>query len=345
VHNNLLQVMLYDFKLLGSQQFEILCGLLLAAEGFNSLQLSEPFSYTDKYGIDWQFQSSDGARCIAQVKLYHRDVSSLSILQSEILDLDRGRAIVGAEKAFLIVSVVLSEKILQEINYDSHIAIWDALFLSSLLDKHPDVKKVYSDLIKSNNPLEQFLRGHVAASPPQYDQSNILLQRLAELPAGKKNWRKYEDLCIDILTYGFAPPLRPPKIQSWTEDGLDRRDAIFPIGGDHPFWQNIKYSHSSRMVVVEFKNYESSVGQTEVESLQQYLLPKARRSFGLLCVRKNPSESALKARRRAWMIAENIILFLSDGDMAEIVRLRAENSDPSIVLETQMDDFFISLAP
>ncbi len=45
------------------------------------------------------------------------------------------------------------------------------------------------------------------------------------------------------------------------------------------------------------------------------------------------------------MIAENIILFVSDGDLAEIVRLRSIDADPSVVLEAQMDDFFIALAP
>jgi hypothetical protein len=99
------------------------------------------------------------------------------------------------------------------------------------------------------------------------------------------------------------------------------------------------------MVVAEFKNYDGPIGQSEVESLQQYLLPKAKRSFGLLCSRTPPSDSALKARRRAWMTAENIILFLSDGVLADIIRIRASDDDPSSVLEAQMDEFFIALAP
>jgi hypothetical protein len=45
------------------------------------------------------------------------------------------------------------------------------------------------------------------------------------------------------------------------------------------------------------------------------------------------------------MTAENIILFLSDGDLADIIRIRASDDDPSSVLEAQMDEFFIALAP
>lgn len=80
------------------------------------------------------------------------------------------------------------------------------------------------------------------------------------------------------------------------------------------------------MVVAEFKNYAEPISQSEVEWLQQYLLPKAKRAFGLLCSRVSPSEGALKARRRAWMIAENMMLFVSDADLTDIVRARADEN-------------------
>lgn len=110
-----------------------------------------------------------------------------------------------------------------------------------------------------------------------------------------------------------------------------------PIGSGHPFWETIKYSHASRMVVAEFKNHHQPVGQTEVESLQQYLLPRTRRPY----LQSQP----IQARRRAWMTPENIILFLSDGDLADLVRLKSREEDPTEVLDAQTDDFFITLAP
>lgn len=48
------------------------------------------------------------------------------------------------------------------------------------------------------------------------------------------------------------------------------------------------------MVVAEFKNHTEKIGPAEVESLQQYLMPEAKRSFGILCSRKGPSPSAIK---------------------------------------------------
>jgi hypothetical protein len=45
------------------------------------------------------------------------------------------------------------------------------------------------------------------------------------------------------------------------------------------------------------------------------------------------------------MTSRNLILFLSDLDLAELVRKRDAGEDTSLVLDSQMDDFFITLAP
>jgi hypothetical protein len=258
--------------------------------------------------------------------------------------LDRGLALLPAEKAVLILSTPLSPITLQQLNLKENFQIWDGYKLSRMLEAYPAVRNAYSAALSAQ---QEFKRIIDQSKPPDEAnrQAQELITRLDAVPRGKDGWREYEDVCIDIFNYAFMPPLRPPRIQNWTEDGLDRRDAIYPIGTGGAFWESIKYEHSSRMVVVEFKNYTGPIGQTEVESLGQYLLPKAKRSFGILCSREPPSEPAVKARRRAWMTAENIILFLSDGDLAQMAQIRAEDGDPAEILDAQMDEFFIKLAP
>ena len=44
------------------------------------------------------------------------------------------------------------------------------------------------------------------------------------------------------------------------------------------------------------------------------------------------------------MIAESIILFLSDAELSELVRVRSEDGEPSELLDSQIDDFFITLS-
>ena len=40
---------------------------------------------------------------------------------------------------------------------------------------------------------------------------------------------QFENVCIEILSYLFVPPLIGPKIQPRTYSGVSRRDAVFPI--------------------------------------------------------------------------------------------------------------------
>ena len=95
----------------------------------------------------------------------------------------------------------------------------------------------------------------------------------------------------------------------------------------------------------EFKNYSESISQREVEAIQQYLFGKAMRNFGLLCSRSEPSDSALVARRRAWMEFDKLIVFLSDEDLKDLIRARSLGENTAEVIDTQLDDFFLTLSP
>jgi hypothetical protein len=64
-----------------------------------------------------------------------------------------------------------------------------------------------------------------------------------------------------------------------------------------------------------------------------------------LCSRDKPSNSAILARRRAWMIAENLILFMDDEDLKEMFSRRAADDASAFVLECKLDEFFVDLTP
>ena len=332
--------MKYDFSHFSPEQFERFCAALVAAEGFQLDTISWN-SEADR-GIDFTFQSADGVRWIGQSKLFRRNMPAPSRLRSALIDLQNGLAQVGAQKAVLMVSVPVSTASRGQLPQSDNVVLWDGDKLGALLDRHAEIRYAYLESLTSQEKLEKVLG---APSVPEDLRATDLLVELASIPKGTDGWRRYEETCVKILNYVFIPPLRLPKIQRRTHDGLDRRDAIYPIGAGNSFWDSVKHHHSSRMVVVEFKNHDDPIGQEEVESLQQYLMPKAKRSFGLLCSRMGPAQPAFRARRRAWMTAENLILFLSDLDLEELVRCKSTGEDPSQVLESQMDDFFITLAP
>jgi Restriction endonuclease len=330
-----------DLKELSGEEFELLGGSLLEAEGFRDLKRLGWLGESDA-GVDWECRDKNGLRLVAETKLFRKNFSSASILRPVVNDLVNGMSLLNAERGVLILPIPISPAIKHLLGSEGRIEIWDHDELVRLLEKHSTVRQRFVELARFRREAEP---GTTTEPAAEEERASRLITRLEAVPAGKSGWREYEDICLEILSYAFIPPLRTPRVQSRSEDGLDRRDAVFPIGSGNVFWDSIKYEHSSRMVVVEFKNFAESIGQGEVESLQQYLLPKAKRSFGLLCSRLAPSGSAVKARRRAWMIADNLIVFLSDEELKDIVRTRSGGGDPSLVLDAQIDEFFIHLAP
>ncbi len=330
-----------DFQQLDSRQFELLCGALLAAEGFQ--QLRRPYaSGVPDHGVDWEFDGPHGERLVAQVKLLRHRLSSPSILRQIVGDLQRGMALRGADKAFLILSASLDSRSRNELSISTNIEIWDEPKIQSLLAQHTQVLMTLERVIDAQEALDNLSR---VKEEREGTEVNRLIADLDAVSPGREDASRYEEVCVRILNYAFSPSLRPPKIQKWSEDGLDRRDAVFPLRTGNRFWDSVKYEYLSRLVVAEFKNYSDQIAQAEVEAIQQYLFPKARRAFGLLCSRQAPSISAVKARRRAWMLSGVLIIFLSDGDLKDVVRMKAQGEDAEAVLEAQMDDFFLQLAP
>ncbi len=319
----------------------MLCGALLVAEGNNYvIPLGEPGEPSN--GLDWVFQTPSRERWVVQVKHTRGRSFPNSSLRRAITDLKYGiTSFEGASRGLLMISSTLSEAAKEEFARQGDVLVWDALALSDLLDRHAAVRTAAEGMVGAQRNLERLVPSTSSLESP----TSEFEVRLSQIKPGRSDWRSYEDFCIDLLTYAFSPALRPPRIQTTTDDGLDRRDAIYPIGMGSAFWDNIKYQHAARMVVAEFKNLTEEIGQTEVESLAQYLMPKALRSFGLLCSRLGPSRSAKTARRRAWVEDRKLILFLSDVDLLEIARTRAEGGDPCEVLDAEMDEFFVHLAP
>ena len=331
-----------DLSNLEHEQFENICGLLLLSEGFRNVTKYGSPNFADK-GVDLRAESPQGEDVVVQTVLFNKTASgpNMQRLKMKLIDLSRGRSLLNAKRALLIISTSVLAKLKVEI-HKADVEIWDESVIQKLLAKHPSIETKVEQLVTAQTALSMLV------TQPNRTIDHIGTKLLAELEKvlpGTAGWRNFEDACIAILNYVFVPPLRIPMIQKRSEDGLDRRDAIYPIGASSAFWESIKYDFSSRLVVAEFKNHEDAIRQSEVESLQQYLYPKAMRSFGLLCCRQQPSESAMKARRRAWMIGSAMILFITIEDLNELVKLRSSGADPSTLLDGQMTEFFAQLSP
>ena len=316
----------------------MLCARLLQASGYS---LQRQAARSQDIGVDFTFTDPDGKTWVAEVKHFIRPRTGTTVLRQAATQLNSAKRFTGAGNGLLIVSMLLPQNLKEEIEAREGISVWDSRHLNDLLAKHPGVEQDFLLLLDAKTSARRGIEQPAPLDP----RAQELIARLEALPSGKETFRDFEDLCVEILNYAFFPQLGVPSIQSRSEDGLDIRDAVFPIAGDHAFWREIRRTCSTRFMVAEFKNFTNSVRQREVESIQQYLYTKAMRTFGVLCSRNQPSESALLARRRAWVEADKLILLLSDEELKDLVRAKSYGEKPTNVLDAQLEEFFLRLAP
>jgi len=327
-----------DYSKFGWQEFEMLCARLLQASGYT---LQRQGARSQDIGVDFTFTDPSGETWVAEVKHITPPRTGTPVLRYAAAQLNSAKQLTGAKNGLLIVSILLPQNLKGDIEAREGITIWDSRSLNALLVNRPEVEQDYLLMLDAQAVARRGLEQPAPLDP----RAQELIGRLEALPPGRESFREFEDLCVEIVNYAFFPQLGVPSVQSRSEDGLDIRDAVFPIAGDHAFWQEIKRTCSTRFMVAEFKNYTESVRQREVESIQQYLYSKAMRMFGVLCSRNQPSESALLARRRAWLETDKLILLLSDEDLKDLVRAKSYGEKPTDVLDAQLGEFFLRLAP
>lgn len=326
-----------DYSELSPEEFELLCARLLRESGYR-LERQTPRSLD--MGVDFSFTDPSGASWVAEVKRLGRRASTAALRQAAV-QLRSMKELSGTANALLIVSMLLPASLKEDLERREQIEIWDAGQLNAMLLNLPDVDRDFQSLIEARSVVRRGVEAPAQLQPRAIE----LIERLEALQPGRETSQDYEDLCVDILNYVFIPELSVPSVQSRSEDGLDIRDAVYPIGSDRPFWNELKRICLTKFVVAEFKNYTEPIRQGQVESLQQYLYMKAMRMFGLLCSRLPPSDSAHAARRRSWVEMDKLILFLSDEDLKDLIRARSSGDDPTQILDAQLQEFFLRLAP
>ena len=325
-----------DLKKINWEAFETLVARLLSASGNVIIEQSRP----GMSGPDLVLRSPAGNNILVEVKHFTRhDTLPNSLVRKIIHDLERYSELDNVDHLLLVTSSELSKAALEEVSKFRNIKVLGPSWILESLKKFPKIGEEFDSLIKALDQIETPL-----IKDRELPTENALISELQKLPPGKSHWREYEDLCVKILNYLFLNPLAPPKLQSRTEDGLDIRDAIYPIRLGNSYWDTLRNECRSRFMVAEFKNHTDSPGQREVESIQQYLYPKAMRSFGILCSRKVANNPAHKQRRRAWLESEKLIVMLCDVDLIEMIKLKDSGEEPFEIIDSQLEEFFSVLS-
>lgn len=170
-----------------------------------------------------------------------------------------------------------------------------------------------------------------------------LANRLDDCPAGQGSWQEFEQLCIEILEFLFVPPLVKPIIQPRTYSGTNRRDAVFPNRNfdEKHGWGLLLRELDARMVLFEFKNYESTdIGHEEVIQTNNYLTEPMGKLAIMICS-KVPKNSAHIQRNTIYSRYRRVILFLTKEHLKEILFIKERGEDPCDLIVDLVERFYL----
>jgi hypothetical protein len=331
-----------NFDDLDHQTFELLIGLLLVREAYT---VNRTPAHDVPLGPDFEAVGPNGVPVLVEVKHYRRSPRTPTMVVEQVVhEIGRVREQHPNAEAILATSGNLNEPAMARAAA-AHITVWDGARVAEIIARHPDVVPIVKSVQESRGQLKNMLEDLKAPTKPQQSRWERVTGELSAVPPGRATWRDFEVLGTRILCDVFSPQLGAPETQERSDDGLDIVDAIFPVRGTAPPWAIVRSEYRSRFVVAEFKNYEKKTGQRQVESIEQYLWSKAFRSFGLLISRVGHDASAAKARRRAWVEHDKLIVLLCDADLIDMTQLWEEGQDPFQIVDAHLEDFFRGLCP
>jgi hypothetical protein len=166
---------------------------------------------------------------------------------------------------------------------------------------------------------------------------------LDAVPPGIAGWKQFEDAATNALKHLLVPPLADPILQARSYSGIDRRDAIFPNRnhGESNHWGRLLHELEARMVLVEFKNYDSQeVGKDEVNQTRNYLTKPLGR-LALLVSTREPNHAAHLKRNSAYSEDGKVILFLSVEHLKEMLYMKERREDPADLIMDAVERFYI----
>lgn len=170
-----------------------------------------------------------------------------------------------------------------------------------------------------------------------------LVQNLKNCQSGIEHWKEFEDICVEILSFLFVPPLTKPIPQARTYSGIDRRDAVFPNREDTgtSIWAKIYRELNARLVLFEFKNYDKSeIGKDEVNQTRNYLTPSMGR-LAVICSNKVPIEQAHIKRNTIYSEEKKVILFLNKEKLEEMLYMKERGEDPAGLIMDEIELFYL----
>lgn len=170
-------------------------------------------------------------------------------------------------------------------------------------------------------------------------EKHSLIKKIESYRAGEDEWKKYEDVCEEVLEYLFYPQLGTPISQARTENGIHIRDYILHIPYDASgYWNYIRDKFDSIGLVIEIKN-KIVLEPNDLVITSKYLNEKRCGRFAILITRTNIKENVWYEVKRLWKEDDKMIIVLNENELKKMIELKQDNTDPERYLDQRLFKF------
>lgn len=306
--------------------------VLEATEGFDSVQFSPSGGniHWDLGAIKHDTSFGEGTKYFFLVKCPGRPLNVMDINEVVGRQYYLHEHVDPTARFVLVTSGVLTSSARQEAN-DSSINIWDSSYLARHAPKSV-VQYYFGEAVEIGKEEQSTQR-----------KAEALIELLNTTATGNGNAQAYQRLVRNILEFVFCPPLDLTGYEVSDRARRNRRDIILGNNATDGFWARLRSEHSAHVIVVDAKNHGNILTKRPVIDVSHYLKPYGCGMFALIVSRKGPGPAAEHATREEWIGQRKMIVVLSDSDLKEMVRLRADGGQPESILQAKIMEFRILL--
>lgn len=161
-------------------------------------------------------------------------------------------------------------------------------------------------------------------------EAETLKEKIRVIPTGREHAAAYQRVVLEVINYLLNPELIDGQPEVRTVDGTERRDIIFTNDSDESFWEYVRTTHDSLLLMFEVKN-TADLDMAAVNQTAVYLGDRIGR-LGFIVTREPPSENVLRKTYAVWNDSgqgRKAILILADAHLFELLDLRCKDGSPT----------------
>jgi hypothetical protein len=183
--------------------------------------------------------------------------------------------------------------------------------------------------------------------PPLKDDSkytgDALLARLRGIPTGQSYADAYQRTVLDILTFVFCPDLIDGRLEQRSIEGTERRDILFTNDSDDSFFDYVRNTHESLIIMFEAKNV-TELTMAALNQAATYLGDRIGR-LGFIVTRHAAGENILRKQISIFNDSQprKVLLVLTDSDLTELVEIRVRDGAPEKWLQRHYRNFRVAV--